>query len=136
MFNVLKKKQNIKFKNKVNWNKGGAIFLEKLILENNIASQVSLLPPTDHETVKKEEFESSILLVLEDLNKQSSISKGTSMGKLFELLPCPSPILAIARGDSEIGDILTKTSRGQLCDNLRTLNLFLLRRMNAMLLMI
>ncbi len=124
MFNVLKKNKTLNLKIRLIGTREGAIFLEKLILENNIVSQVSLLPPTDHETVKKEEFESSILLVLEDLNKQSSISKGTITGKLFELLPCPSPILAIARGDSEIGDILTKTSRGQLCDNLADIESF------------
>ena len=117
MFKVLEKNKKLNLKLRLIGTKQEFDFFEKLIVDENIVDQVLLLPPTDHETVKKEELESSVLLVLEDLNKESAIAKGTITGKLFELLPCESPILVVARCDNEIGTILNKTSRGQLCDN-------------------
>lgn len=94
-------------------------------LEGVGSNQIELLPPVDQETVLKEAQASFANLVIEDLDNNIYWKKGTLTGKFLGLLPLHPPILAIARVDSEIGEILKKTSRGKLCSNEETIEKFL-----------
>jgi len=84
------------------------------MLENNFQKNVEILKPADHKTIEIEEYQADILVLLEDLNDQNIVSKGTLTGKLFEYLNIPNPVLAICRQDSEIGDVLKMTGKGEI----------------------
>ena len=86
-------------------------YVEKM----NLVDRVEILPPTNPDIVELESNLSSINLVIEDLDKTHVWKKGVLTGKFLSLLIKKPSILAIARDDSEIGDILTNTGKGRLC---------------------
>lgn len=90
--------------------------------KKKVLKKIKLLKPALVEVISREEKEADILVLFEDLGELGSISRGSVTGKLFEYLPFQAPILAIAREDSDIGEILRKTSRGYLIHNLRKLD--------------
>ena len=83
----------------------------------HVAERILILPPCRPETVLFEAGHALANLVCEDLDAEVVWRKGTFPGKLFELLPLKPPILAVARSDSEIGPLLTRTAKGELCSN-------------------
>ena len=93
-------------------------------LKTNQINNVELLLPAHAHIIHQEESHADVLVLFEDLNKKSSISKGTLTGKLFEYLPFKAPILAICRDDSDIKEILRKTKRGQVLSHSSQLNEF------------
>ncbi|MCM3111981.1 glycosyltransferase [Lederbergia lenta] len=95
--------------------------------EIGINNRIQLLSPATPEIVESESSNSIINLVVEDLDKSFKWKKGTLTGKLLSLLIKPAPILAIARDDSEIGDVLRETSKGVLCSTVEEVNEFLLK---------
>lgn len=94
----------------------------KYAKEKNVISKINLLQPASPEIIFQEEKEADILILFEDLNKIMRNSEGTLPGKLMEYLQFKSPIVAINRSDSEIGEILRKTSRGYLASNIEELD--------------
>ncbi len=88
----------------------------------NILSKINFLPPAPQEIIFQEEKEADTLILFEDVSKMMRNSEGTLPGKLMEYLQFKAPIVAINRADSEIGEILRKTSRGYLVSNLEELN--------------
>ena len=52
-------------------------------------------------------------------------ARGTLTGKFLRLHPLSPPILAVARPDSEIGEILRQTLRGRLCSTTAEIEEFL-----------
>lgn len=97
---------------------------EKILLyakRKGVADKIQLRDPASPELILQEEKKADALLVCEDIGKASHISQTNVTGKLFEYVPFKAPILAIAREDSEIGEILADTGRGFLAWNLDTL---------------
>lgn len=84
---------------------------------NGVSDKVELLPPVSPEIVDEESELAALNLVVEDLDKSFDWKKGTLTGKFLSLLIKSPPILTIAREDSEIGEILKETGKGQLCTN-------------------
>ncbi|MGI6445965.1 MAG: hypothetical protein ACOX2I_09660 [Candidatus Ozemobacteraceae bacterium] len=64
--------------------------------------------------ILQEQANSFANIVFEDLKHDFDFKKGVLTGKFLRLLIEKPPILAIARDDSEIGEILTQTKKGQL----------------------
>ena len=93
--------------------------------EKGVSDKVELLAPADSETVDKESGMATINLVVEDLDKDFMWKKGNLTGKFLSLLIKQPPILAIARDDSEIGEILRETKKGELCSNEEEIRIFL-----------
>ena len=97
----------------------GPLDIEKKIAdfseECDVAAQVEILPPADPEVVDRESHAAAINLVVEDLDKSDDWKKGTLTGKFLPMLNLKPAILAIARDDSEIGEILDATRKGKLC---------------------
>lgn len=95
--------------------------IEKEIIEfakdRGVYNQVKILPATTAHIVAYESSKASINLVFESLNKENELMKGVITGKLLQLLVINAPILAVARSDSEIGNILRKTNKGDLVSN-------------------
>ena len=90
--------------------------------EKDVISKVNLLKPAPPETILQEEQEADALILFEDLNKLMRSSEGTLPGKLMEYLQFKAPIVAINRADSEIGEILRRTSHGYLISNIEELD--------------
>lgn len=76
---------------------------------------VNVLPSCDPHVVKAEEEGAILNVIFEDMNKNNEWSRGTLTGKFLQLLKQNKPILTIARSDSEIGEILLDTEKGELC---------------------
>lgn len=87
------------------------------IIEKFSLDTVELYRPAPSKIIYQEELEADILVILEDLDKSSMVTKGNLTGKLFEYLKFPAPILAVCRTDSEIKNILVETKRGILVDS-------------------
>ena len=83
-------------------------------LSSNNITNIFIKKAADSETIDKEEHASDILILLEDMNTDNDVGKGTLTGKLFEYLSIQKPILAVCREDSEIGFILEKTDSGAI----------------------
>jgi len=94
----------------------------KYAKDKNVLSKINLLPPASPEVIYQEEKEIDVLILFEDLNKVMRNSEGTLPGKLMEYLQFQAPIIAVNRSDSEIGEILRKTSRGYLVSNIEELD--------------
>jgi len=96
----------------------GPRFLEDAIIEyaaeKNVQDRIRILPRATSETIEKESHAASINLVVEDMDRTYRSTKGTLTGKFMQLLVYDAPVLAIAREDSEIGDILRVTEKGAL----------------------
>lgn len=112
----------------------GPDYLEEKILNYakslGVLSQVKILPPEKSSVIFKEQENSAINLVVEDLDKTYNFKKGVLTGKLMQLLTCQAPVLAIARDDSEIGMILSSTSKGFLASTKEDICLFFDRLKN------
>lgn len=89
--------------------------IRKRVKELNIADKIELLPPANSIMVIKENQSADISLVVEDLDENIQWKKGNLTGKFLSLLTYEPNILAIARKDSEIGEILIETGKGKLC---------------------
>jgi len=96
----------------------------KFLTTQNIKN-VNIQKPVDNKTILKEEKDADILILLEELNKNDEIGKGTLTGKLFEYLSILKPILVICRADSDIKIILEKTKSGNICETKNEINDFL-----------
>ena len=79
-----------------------------------ILSKLILLQPAKDNVIAKEQAHSKINLVIEDFDKTYGFKKGVLTGKLMQLLTYNPPVLAVARDDSEIGEVLAKSKRGVL----------------------
>lgn len=99
--------------------------LAKIVSDNNFSSRFYLLPPAEPELVAIESSKSTVNLVFEDLDPKHLQGRGTLTGKLFWLLKERPPILAVARRDSEIGEVLRLSGRGKLCDSVESIQDFL-----------
>ncbi|MCM3088666.1 glycosyltransferase [Bhargavaea ginsengi] len=86
---------------------------------------IELLPPAAPEIIVNEAENAFINIVIEDLDKTIAWKKGTLTGKFLTLLIRKPPIMAIARNDSEIGEILRETGKGMLCSTSEEVNWFL-----------
>ena len=102
----------------------------KYAKRKEVYSQIKLLEPTEQNIILKESQASLANLVVEDLNEDIYWKKGTLTGKLLGLLPLEPPILAVARSDSEIGEILEHTNKGRLCSNHLEIEEFILTTPN------
>lgn len=96
-------------------------------------SNLTILPPTSGEVIIEEEQKADVLIILEEMNKNNDISRGTLTGKLFEYLQNYSPIMAICRDDSEIGEILDKSNRGRIVTTKVEFDTFIKVRNNYLL---
>jgi hypothetical protein len=103
--------------------------MEQIVLAKardlGIAERIKILPPCTHNQVYHESQNAAVNLIFEDLDTTNYWSTGTVTGKLFELLPLRPAILAIAMKDSEIGQILDLTQKGQLCSSVDEIETFL-----------
>jgi hypothetical protein len=79
-----------------------------------VLSKLRLLQPAKAKIIAKEQAHSKINLVLEDFDKTYDPKKGVLTGKLMQLLTYNPPVLAVARDDSEIGEVLAKSKKGVL----------------------
>ncbi len=96
---------------------GPAKLKEKLLgysQSNNCSENLLILPPAVNAVILQEQANSFANIVFEDLKHDFDFKKGVLTGKFLRLLIEKPPILAIARDDSEIGEILTQTKKGQL----------------------
>ncbi|VEF49592.1 TPR/glycosyl transferase domain protein [Bacillus freudenreichii] len=128
LFNCLNKsKLNIKVKIR----SLGPGYLNDILLkyakEIGLNKKIEMLPAASPTVVEFESMNSLVNLVVEDLDKKYRWKKGTITGKLLPLLIKPAPILAIARDDSEIGEILESTCKGKLCSTESQIESFLLK---------
>lgn len=96
-----------------------------IIKKNKIEDRVQILKPCSQEIVENEQMGAIANLVLEDLSSTDIFSKGTLTGKFLQLIIKNPAVLAIARHDSEIGDILISTSKGKLCSTSKDIEYFL-----------
>lgn len=99
--------------------------LLEYIKRNNLEEKVLIMPPTSPQVVLEESSNSVANVVIEDLNEKIYWKKGTLTGKFLSLLPLTPPVLAVARADSEIGEILSVTNKGKLCFNEKQIKNFL-----------
>lgn len=107
----------------------GPAYLEQQII-NDVQSKkmgykLKLLPPAKASIIDREQANATVNLVVEDLDKTYKFKKGVLTGKLMQLLTYAAPILAIARDDSEIGDVLTKSKRGVLASTVMEIRDFM-----------
>lgn len=107
----------------------GPAHLEQEIIDHakskKMLYQLKLLPPAKASVIDREQANSKINLVVEDFDKTYKFKKGVLTGKLMQLLTYTAPILAIARDDSEIGDVLTKSNKGMLASTVREIKEFI-----------
>jgi hypothetical protein len=82
-----------------------------------IRDRVDILPPCDAEQVHFEAERALANLIVEDIDEDNIFSRGTLTGKLLQLVASSPPVLAIARRDSDIKDVLKITEKGQLCSS-------------------
>lgn len=82
-----------------------------------IRDRVDILPPCDAEQMHFEEERALANLIVEDIDEDDIFSRGTLTGKLLQLVASSPPVLAIARRDSDIRDVLKITEKGQLCSS-------------------
>ncbi|MCE5286202.1 MAG: glycosyltransferase [Pelosinus sp.] len=103
----------------------GPVFLENKITELidvlDVHSLVVMLPSCDPQTVYYEAQHSMANVIVEDLATDDEWSKGTLTGKLFTLLPLQSPLICIARPDSDMKIILERTNKGSLVSSVEEL---------------
>lgn len=90
-----------------------------------VLSKLRILPPVEASIISKERESSILNLVIEDLNTTYESNKGVLTGKLMQLLTCKPPVLAIARKDSEIGDVLFRSKRGILATTAEEIKVFI-----------
>jgi len=82
-----------------------------------IRDRVDILPPCDTEQVHFEAERALANLIVEDIDEDDIFSRGTLTGKLLQLVASSPAVLAIARRDSDIRDVLKITEKGQLCSS-------------------
>ena len=97
----------------------------EMAIRYNVEDRIVILQPCPPNIVEQEQNNAIINLVIEDLDTSETWSRGTLTGKFLELIIRKPPVLAIARYDSEIGEILKNTSKGKLCSNVEEINCFL-----------
>jgi len=97
----------------------GPVGLEEQILayvkEKGLADRVKILPKAPATVIDFETKNAVINVVIESLEKKFKSERGILTGKFLQLLTYQSPVLAVARDDSEIGEILNDTGKGKLC---------------------
>ncbi|TSC75477.1 MAG: group 1 glycosyl transferase [Parcubacteria group bacterium Gr01-1014_30] len=108
------KEENVKFTLRSLGPKEANEELLEYAKEKKVLDKIELLPPADLKTVSQEERKADVLLLFEDLKKTRRNFESTLPAKLMEYLAKEAQIVAIARGDSEIGEILAETKRGYL----------------------
>lgn len=99
--------------------------IERAARDRGLAERVDIRPPCDPQTVRREAGEALANVVVEDLDTTWLASRGTLTGKFLGLLPLPTPILVVARADSDIGPILRETGKGELCSSVDQILSFL-----------
>lgn len=99
--------------------------IEEFTKSVGIIDQVRILEPLEPKDVLLESQRALVNIVFEDLDKTIAWKKGVITGKLLGLLPLNPPVLAIARKDSEIGEILRDTNKGKLCSSINEIDNFL-----------
>lgn len=107
---------------------GPAHLVERLLDEAvsmKLKGQVEILPDVEYSVVLRESQGALANAVFEDIDINNSYSRGTLPGKIYETMCTSPPVLAIARRDSEIGDILSDTWKGQLCSTVKEIETFL-----------
>lgn len=95
-------------------------FNDKLIKyaeTKGVLNKIIILPPASANIIDKEQRNSKLNLVIEDMDKTYKVQKGVLTGKLLQLLTYPPSIIAIARSDSEIGEVLSESNKGKLLSN-------------------
>lgn len=97
-----------------------------------VDDRVALLPPVAPSRVAQEVGHASTCLVFEDLDIANPWSCGTLTGKLLELVGSNTPVLTIARADSDIGPILKSTGKGELVSDLDGAVGFLKKRLSEL----
>lgn len=100
------------------------IRIKEKIKDLNLKNKVLILPPSSPEIIYKESNEVSFNLILEDLDTSINWKKGNLTGKFLSLLTVEPRIIAIARNDSEIGEILKSTEKGDIFSNSGDINRF------------
>lgn len=93
--------------------------IKRYALHKNVAHKVEILDKTKAEIVEYESRNAAVNLVFEDLEKVYKSLRGVLTGKFLQLLTYDAPVLAIARSDSEIGEILNETGKGRLASSER-----------------
>lgn len=99
--------------------------IHNLISERNLKDRVDILGPCSPEQVARETESAFASVVFEGISIADDWSQGWLTGKFLELLPYSSPILSIARGDNEMGHILSVTEKGRLCSEVGQIKEFL-----------
>jgi DNA-binding Lrp family transcriptional regulator len=97
--------------------------IEEMIEELSLTN-VKLLESVDDKLYQAESRMALYNLVLEDMSLATEIGKGNLTAKLFNLLQYDPPILTIARNDSDIGAVLKRTGKGEICDSMVQLEQF------------
>lgn len=99
----------------------GPVELEKKIINYAAAvgagHKLKLLGKANADVVDFESRNAFVNLVFEDLDKSFKSLRGVLTGKFLQLLAYEAPVLAIARDDSEIGEILEDTAKGALASS-------------------
>ncbi len=96
-----------------------------LSISKNFKVDIEVLPQVSDQLFKEEANNADILLILESVEYNNKIGKGTLTGKLFNYLPLDGPILSVCRLDSDINIILKRTKRGVVYDNVDNIKKFL-----------
>ena len=91
--------------------------LRKYVTALQLDDKVIIKEAVDEETIKEEQKQARINLVVSSIHKEDLALMTTLPGKIFELINEIPPILAITDKSSEIGDVLDITNKGiATCD--------------------
>ncbi|MDJ0836407.1 MAG: glycosyltransferase [Acidobacteriota bacterium] len=90
-----------------------------------LGNRLDLREPVPHAEAAALAAKARLTLVVEDLDTSGKWSRGTLTGKLMQLIALPGPVLCVARPDSDIGEVLTRTGKGRLCSEVDQIQAFL-----------
>ena len=91
----------------------------------DVADRVHLLPPCDPATVDAEARAAWANVVLSGLDRRHPWDRGTLTGKFLQLVALRPPVLSVARPDSDMGPILERTQKGEVCSTAGEIHEFL-----------
>lgn len=107
VFKVIQGTPNVKLKIRLlNDHTRGA--LTRLINSITVPGKIELLPAVDPKTVNEELADSIGALVVEAINNNDDVRKGTVTGKLISLLASGKPGIAVSSKIGEIRDLVSK----------------------------
>lgn len=86
--------------------------MKAMVKENGLEGIVKILEPEKEETVRAEQSEAYINVVLSTIHPNNGELMATIPGKVFELLPFSNPILAIVPEGSDVSKLLRATNKG------------------------